>query len=113
MSTIASSSQTLALSLRTALSLDLDLNIDGLGIPLGCDCKPKGSLNNPKFSESKKFLGVTTAEGGFGIAFEGTASSNKIKKGTAVNEFGDSFIYECTLDTACALSTRSGTPYKR
>ena len=30
-------------------SIHFDLNVDGLGIPLGCNCKAKGNINDPQF----------------------------------------------------------------
>ena len=64
---------------------------------------------------TKEFLCVTTAEGGFGFVFEGTAGSNRIKAGNVVGEEGFSFAYECVPDVACSTftSTSSGSLYKR
>ncbi len=82
-----------------------DLFVDGLGIVQGCSCRAGGSFNTPDFGGSKEFQCVTTATGtdDFGIAFNGRADGTQLKKGQAVNEIGDSFLFECKLDPTCAI----------
>ncbi len=80
-----------------------DLFVDGLGIVQGCSCKAAGSSNTPSFGTSKEFQCVTTGEDDFGIGFDGKADGTQLKSGQAVNEFGDSFIFQCKLDPTCAI----------
>jgi hypothetical protein len=93
------------------VSENFDLAVDGLGQTLGCDCQTGGSVATPKFGNSKGFHCVAQSGDPLGIYFSGKASSNKIKKGQAVNQGGNSFIYDCVLNPACpALSTGSNPP---
>ena len=99
-------------------SQDFDLFTDGLGEVLGCECKAKGSFKNPRFNKSNDFHCVNAREQAEGeaflnIAFEGQVSAEwdrgkkrgkRINNGQAVNEFGDSFVFQCKLDPACSVS---------
>jgi hypothetical protein len=94
-----------------------DLFVDGLGIVQGCSCKAGGSFNTPDFGASKEFQCVTTGIDDFGIAFNGRADGTQLKKGQAVNEFGDSFLFQCKLDPTCSIGggaavRGAGNPYQ-
>ncbi len=95
-----------------------DLFVDRLGHVQGCSCKAAGSFSTPDFNGSKEFACVTTVEDDdFQISFSGKADGTRLKKGQVVNEFGDSFLFECQLDPHCAvaadLTTRAGNLYKQ
>lgn len=80
-------------------SEDFDLESNQLGI-LGCDCGPKGPSQNPSF-DSKEFLCVTPASSGYNFTLHGTVSGPKIKKGHLMDQLGESYAFECELDSAC------------
>ena len=95
-----------------------DLFVDGLGQVLGCSCRASGSFNSPAFDASKEFQCVTNGVDGFGIAFNGRADRTQLKKGQVVNEFGDSFLFECKRDPTCAIvggatAKGKGNPYQQ
>lgn len=101
------------------LSSHFDLSVDLLEIPQGCDCSATGSFKNPKFSASKEFH-CTTDTSGSGYGFRGKVVGNKIQKGQAIGSSGDSYVYECDLVSACAVSPApalttpgAANPYKR
>ena len=99
-------------------SYKFDLFVDRLGHIQGCSCRASGSFNTPDFNASKEFACVTTVEDeDFQISFSGIADGTQLKKGQVVNEFGDSFIFECRLKPDCSigsgLATRVGNPYKQ
>jgi hypothetical protein len=110
-------------------SLDFDLAIAGLGETLSCECKARGGFRYPQFAASRDYHCVTPAFTFLGIAFEGRVQGPearepkvkgqgpKIKQGEAVNEFGDSFVYECVPDPQCGLvgplrANPTGNPYR-
>ena len=101
------------------LSGKFDLFVDGLGEDQGCSCKTSGSFNTPDFDGSKEFQCVTSGfSGGLGIQFDGKADGTRLKKGQVVNEFGNSFIFECKLDPNCpfgqgAQVQGAENPYRR
>lgn len=86
------------------ISLRFDLTIDGLGDTLACSCDATGSSTNASFNASNNFQCTTTSApaGGLGIMFHGKTKGSKLKKGNAVSEFGDSFVFDCVLDVANA-----------
>ena len=75
---------------------DFTLFVDGLGFPLTCSCKTKGSFKNPKFDASKDFHCVGGGEG-FALSLAGkvSGSGKKIKKGEIANSDGDTLVFEC------------------
>jgi len=105
------------------VSEDFDLNIDGLPWEtLACECEAKGSFKKPVFNAGREFHCVNSQfvdpELLLNIAFEGDVvkKGKEIKEGEAVNEFGNSFVYECVIDPACelppGLSVGDENPYK-
>jgi hypothetical protein len=98
-------------------SYKFDLYADVLGQVQGCSCKAAGSFGTPDFNGSKEFECVTTGEEDFQISFSGKADGTQLKKGQIVSEFGDSFIFECSLKPNCSVglesATRTENPYKQ
>lgn len=81
------------------LSEDFDLTVDGLpGQIQGCECKARGRFRNPIFNASPSFHCVSGSGVFLGISFEGRATSRRIRRGEAVNEFGNSFVIQCELE---------------
>ena len=98
------------------VSLDFDLYIYGLGETLACDCKASGKFKAPVFSSTPFFHCVNENIGdinSLNVSFEGKAADggDVIKKGQAVNEYGDSFVFICILDPTCGvIAQAAGAP---
>jgi hypothetical protein len=91
-------------------SQHFDLFPDLLGEVLGCECKARGTFENPQFNESRFWHCASAGGAILGISFEGAAGQVKLFRTEAVNEFGDSFVFDCELDLACAVGSRVPSP---
>lgn len=102
-------------------SSHFDLTIAGLGDTLSCACEAVGNRKSFSFNASNSFMCTSTYApfSYMGITFNGKVKIGKplIKKGQAVNEYGDCFVFECVEDAFClsttALSSREAgiNPY--
>ena len=85
---------------------DFDLTVAGLGETLGCSCETKKAT---KFKQTKSFLCVTarqddnvSAEDAVAVEGKVAGKGQKIKKGQMVFEDGQSYIFNCELNSSCA-----------
>jgi hypothetical protein len=92
-----------------SISEDFDLFSDNFNDVLACDCKTRGTLDQPEFGTSLMFQCVSNVSQAFNVAFQGRAGQSRITRGQAINSFGDSFVFECTIDPACELSVPRAT----
>jgi hypothetical protein len=84
-------------------SQHFDLFPDELGEVLGCECKARGTFNNPRFNESRSWHCASTGGADLGISFSGVAGQVRLFRTEAVNEDGESFVLDCELDLACTI----------
>jgi hypothetical protein len=86
-----------------AISDDFDLFSDDFNDVVACDCRTRGTFEQPEFGTSLMFQCVSNASESFNVAFQGRAGRNRITKGQAINSFGDSFVFQCSIDPDCDI----------
>ena len=87
-------------------SAEFDLAADRLREPFGCTCEPRGAFRRPRFEGSKRFLctgGGTTGSLATTLGGRVSRRGDRIRSGKGGNDAGDSFVFQCRLDSACVL----------
>jgi hypothetical protein len=85
---------------------DFDAVFDG-NLPFGCDCKPSGTFEDPRF-DSGKFHCATPSDVGVGIALLGRAFSDGGVRGSTAAENGVTGLFVC--GGPCQAGQRIGDP---